>query len=262
MKKKNIKDFRVNGVDHLNQKIVRLRLSPIDGQMPAMTAGQFAQVRIDNEANTFLRRPISLHAVNPDSNELWLLVAMIGAGTRRLGQLNVGDKLNLVLPLGNGFTLPDRENKRCLLVGGGVGIAPLLMLGRQLREKNCEPTFLIGLRTATDLVERELYEDVGRVFITTEDGSLGERGFVTKHSILQQEHFDRIATCGPKPMMQSVARYAQKVKTICEASLENTMACGIGACLCCVENTIAGHKCVCTDGPVFNINTLADGWTL
>ena len=97
---------------------------------------------------------------------------------------------------------------------------------------------------------------MGDVYVTTEDGSMGEKGFVTQHSLLSQEHFDRIATCGPKPMMMAVARYARATGSSCEVSLENMMACGLGACLCCVEKTVEGHVCVCKEGPVFNINKL------
>jgi len=259
--KKYQKDFSVAGVDRLSQKHVRLRLVPADGEMPEMLPGQFAEVKIDGEPATFLRRPISIHNVDYEKGELWLLVAMIGKGTRRLGQLSTGDTLNLILPLGNGFTLPKETGTRCLLVGGGVGSAPLYMLGRRLRQLDCEPTFLLGGRTAGDIVEKELFEKAGRLFLTTEDGSAGERGFVTNHSILAREHFDMIATCGPKPMMQAVACYAIEAQTPCEASLENMMACGLGACLCCVEKTRSGHLCVCKDGPVFNVTDLTDGWT-
>ena len=98
---------------------------------------------------------------------------------------------------------------------------------------------------------------MGRVFVTTEDGSEGERGFVTNHSVLSQERFDQISTCGPKPMMMAVARYAKAENISCEVSLENKMACGVGACLCCVEKTTEGNVCVCKEGPVLNINKLS-----
>ena len=117
--------------------------------------------------------------------------------------------------------------------------------------------FLLGARTATDLLELDEFAKYGRVCITTEDGRAGEQGFVTNHSILQHEHFDMISTCGPKPMMMSVARYAKKADVECEVSLENKMACGVGACLCCVEKTTEGNKCVCKDGPVMNIKELS-----
>ena len=94
------------------------------------------------------------------------------------------------------------------------------------------------------------------MYLTTEDGTMGEKGFVTNHSLLQQERFDRICTCGPKPMMMAVARYARQAGIACEVSLENMMACGLGACLCCVEKTTEGNLCVCKEGPVFDINRL------
>ena len=101
------------------------------------------------------------------------------------------------------------------------------------------------------------FEKTGRVFVTTEDGTLGEKGFVTNHSVLQNETFDFIASCGPKPMMVSVAKYAVKNNIECEVSLENKMACGVGACLCCVEKTTEGNVCVCKEGPVLNIKKLS-----
>ena len=176
---------------------------------------------------------------------------------RRLAQLKAGDVLNCVLPLGNGFTMPTDKAQKVLLVGGGVGVAPLLYFGQQIKEMGGEPTFLLGARTATDLLELDLFEAVGRVFVTTEDASAGEKGFVTNHSVLSQERFDQISTCGPKPMMMAVARYAKAEGINCEVSLENKMACGVGACLCCVEKTTEGNVCVCKEGPVLNINKLS-----
>ena len=114
----------------------------------------------------------------------------------------------------------------------------------------------LGARKDTDLLELDEFAKIGKVCITTEDGSAGEVGFVTNHSVLENEQFDMISTCGPKPMMVSVARFAKKAGVECEVSLENKMACGVGACLCCVEKTTEGHKCVCTDGPVINIKQL------
>ena len=120
----------------------------------------------------------------------------------------------------------------------------------------CEPIFLLGARSAKDLLMLDEFNKYGKVCITTEDGTAGEKGFVTNHSILGKIRFDRIATCGPKPMMIAVAKYASKNNIECEASLENKMACGVGACLCCVENTTEGNVCVCKEGPVINIKKL------
>ena len=250
---KQIKDFSLVSNNRLDERNVLLRLSPIDGQMPAMKPGQFVQVQSPAKDNTFLRLPISIN--NVEDGQLWLMVQMIGDGTKALGALREGDRLNLVLPLGNGFST-DKAKGKILLVGGGVGIAPLLYAGKKLKDQGAEPVFLLGARTASGVLERELFEQIGRVLITTEDGSLGERGFVTQHSALLQEKFDKIMVCGPKPMMMAVARYAKSSDTDCEVSLENMMACGLGACLCCVEKTVKGNVCVCTEGPVFNINQL------
>ena len=163
--------------------------------------------------------------------------------------------MNCVLPLGNGFT-PAKNGEKVLLIGGGVGVAPLLYMGAQMQQSGLEPTFLLGARTAGDLLMLEEFKRYGRVYVTTEDGSAGEKGFVTHHSLLQQETFDRISCCGPTPMMKAVARLTREKGIACEVSLENLMACGVGACLCCVEKTTEGNLCVCKDGPVFNIEQL------
>lgn len=253
--KKFILDLTVNSVEALSDKHVLIKLTD-DKPLPEMLPGQFVEVRVDNSPSTFLRRPISINNVDYDRNELWLLVAAVGDGTRQLQKLHKGDHLNCMLPLGNSFTMPTDSAQKVLLVGGGVGVAPLLYFGKRIKAMGGEPTFLLGARSAKDVLERELFEQVGRVFITTEDGSEGEKGFVTNHSVLAQEHFDRISTCGPKPMMMAVARYAFKNDIECEVSLENKMACGVGACLCCVEKTVEGNKCVCKEGPVMNIKKL------
>ena len=221
-----------------------------------MLPGQFAEILVEGSSSTFLRRPISINFVDEQNNELWLLIQTVGEGTRRLAELTAGTQLNLVLPLGNGFTMPKSPESRLLLVGGGVGTAPLLYFGKKLTEMGCTPTFLLGARTEADLLQLEEFRRYGRVFVTTEDGSAGEKGFVTQHSVLANEQFDQISTCGPKPMMVAVARFANSCSTYCEVSLENMMACGVGACLCCVEKTVKGNVCVCTEGPVFNIKDL------
>ncbi len=216
--------------------------------------GQFVQVRVENSPGTFLRRPISVNFVDSRHGELWLMVQIKGEGTERLSNLRPGDTLNLLLPLGNGFSMPHRD-ERVLLVGGGVGVAPLLYFGKRLHETGMVPTFLLGARNAGGLLETDLFGNYGHVEVTTEDGTAGTRGFVTQHPVFA-EHFDRIYVCGPKPMMQAVARQAKASGTECEVSLENMMACGLGACLCCVEKTVDGNVCACTDGPVFNIKQL------
>ncbi len=232
-----------------NAVLLRLRG---ERPLPEIAPGQFAQVRVDGSPSTYLRRPISIHDVDSDKNEIVLLVQMVGEGTRHLGTTNVGERINIVLPLGNGYTLPEKE-ERVLLVGGGIGIAPLYYLGKCMAVK---PAFLLGGKKASDLVRLEAYRALGETFVTTEDGSLGEKGMVTMHSVWKEREFDKIYVCGPKRMMMAVADIAKANGVWCEVSLEHLMACGLGACLCCVEDTVDGHLCVCKEGPVFNIRRL------
>lgn len=248
-------DLKVVAAQPLGNRYVLLRLTT-DEQLPDMMPGQFAELKVEGSPGAFLRRPISIHFLDRKRNEVWFLVAIVGEGTSRLAKLRMGDLLNCILPLGNGFSLPAGSYESVLLIGGGVGVAPLLFLGEKLNEMGCRPSFLLGARTASDLVMVEHFKQLGRVLVTTEDGTAGERGFVTQHPILEKERFDRICTCGPKPMMVAVARYANSHGINCEVSLENLMACGLGACLCCVEETKEGNICVCKQGPVFNINQL------
>ena len=227
-----------------------------EGKLPDILPGQFAEVRVDGSPTTFLRRPISIHYVDYELNELWLLIQIKGDGTRHLATMKAGESLNLLFPLGNSYNEPTNRDANVLLVGGGCGVAPLLYLGAHLKNKGFQVNFLLGARTKDDLIELCEYERFGNVYTTTEDGTFGERGFVTQHSVLNDIPFDHYYTCGPTPMMKAVASHALKTKAKCEVSLENTMACGIGACLCCVTDTTEGHVCVCTEGPVFNITKL------
>ena len=253
--KKYLLDLTVVSNERLSDRHILLKLTS-STPLPEMIPGQFVQVRIDHSPSTFLRRPISINYVDRLRNELWLLVALVGDGTRTFTALGSGDVVNCLLPLGNGFTLPSSSDESLLLVGGGVGIAPLLFFGREAKDRGARVSFLLGARTASDLLELDLFKDLGSVYVTTEDGSAGERGFVTNHSVLSREAFTRISMCGPTPMMKAVAAYARKTGTACEASLENMMACGLGACLCCVEKTTEGNLRVCQDGPVFDIQKL------
>lgn len=254
--KKHIIDLQVVSVEALGERFVLLKCTDPNAPLPPMMPGQFAQLRVDGSKETFLRRPISINFVDTKLNQIWFLVQLVGAGSRALGRLKEGDTLNALMPLGNGFSMPVSAEKKHLLVGGGVGTAPLLYLGAQMNLMGMRPTFLLGARTKDMLLQMEDFLRVGDVYVTTEDGSAGEKGFVTQHSILFKQHFDRISVCGPSPMMKAVAKFARANSVPCEVSLENMMACGLGACLCCVEKTVKGNVCVCTEGPVFDINEL------
>ena len=250
---KQIADFKlVEKQDFGRSVLLRLRS---EQPLPAIQPGQFVQVRVDDSPSTYLRRPISIHDVDFQQNEISLLVQQVGEGTRHLAQAKEGDVINMVFPLGNGFTCPE-VGEKCLFVGGGIGIAPLFYFAKVLKEKGIIPTLLLGGKSEFDLLRMTDYQQFGETFVTTEDGSIGEKGFVTQHSIWQQKQFDKIYVCGPKPMMKAVAKLAAEKDIWCEVSLENLMACGLGACLCCVEDTVDGHVCVCKEGPVFNTRRL------
>lgn len=234
---------------------VRLVLTaPVNDPLPELAPGQFVEVRIDDTPGALLRRPISIHDCCSAAGSVTLLVQHVGKGTKWLCNRREGDVVNVVLPLGKGFSLTPTEKP--LLVGGGVGVAPLLYLGKELMRRGCEPTFLLGARTENDLLCLERFEQAGRTLVCTENGGAGEKGFVTQHSVLDKEIFSRIYACGPMPMMKAVANVARAKGIPCEVSLENRMACGLGACLCCVEDTVDGNVCVCKEGPVFDIDRL------
>lgn len=253
--KKFILDLTVTENLRLHTNYVLLKLTA-QSPLPEMLPGQFAEIRVDGSPTTFLRRPISINYVDRLRNEVWFLIQLIGDGTKRLAQAKQGEIINVVLPLGNSFTMPQTPSDKLLLVGGGVGTAPMLYLGEQLAKNGSKPSFLLGARSDKDLLQLDQFAVYGDVYATTEDGSHGEKGYVTQHSILNKINFEQIYTCGPKPMMMAVAKYAKSKEIACEVSLENTMACGIGACLCCVEDTDEGHLCVCKEGPIFNIKKL------
>ena len=253
--KKYILDLVVSENIQLNDNYVLLKMTA-PTELPDMLPGQFAELEVEGSSKTFLRRPISINFFDKDNNEVWFLIQLVGDGTRHLAAVKRGQTINVILPLGNSFTMPENASERLLLVGGGVGTAPMLFLGEQLSKKGFTPNFLLGARSQNDLLQLDEFTQYGNVFTTTEDGSMGEKGYVTQHSLLSTQTFNKIYTCGPKPMMMAVAKYAKTNNIECEVSLENTMACGFGVCLCCVENTTEGHICVCKEGPVFNIKKL------
>lgn len=255
MSKKYKENFTVIAREQQTPDFVVLTLKH-PGQLPEMIPGQFAEVKVDGAIEAYLRRPLSIHDVDYANNTLKLLIQDVGPGTHRLSSLNKDDQVNLVYPLGKGYDLPDSD--KVILVGGGCGVAPLLFLGRYLKDNGITPRFLIGAKTKEDLVELEAYNKLGEVLITTEDGSMGTKGFVIHHPVMKtfEPDFDWLYTCGPEAMMKVLAKYSKERNVKCQVSLENTMACGIGACLCCVTSTVEGNKCTCIDGPVFDANYL------
>ena len=227
------------------------------GQMQPIEPGQFVEVQVPGVREVMLRRPISVHDVDPVRGTLTLLIQIVGNGTRRLAEMKEGERLNIVYPLGHGFSTDIAFSSRALLVGGGAGIAPLLHLSKELSARGVRPTVLLGGRTAALIPVHREFEPFADVLLCTDDGSMGHHGMVTTHPAFG-ERWDMIYTCGPTPMMKAVARSAAQRGIRCEVSLENMMACGVGACLCCVTPTDQGHRCVCKDGPVFDIENMKE----
>jgi dihydroorotate dehydrogenase electron transfer subunit len=251
---KKTQDLQIVENKHLNKDFFILELSSPDN-LPEILPGQFVQIRVDGSPETFLRRPVSFYDVDYLQNTFRLLIQVVGKGTDVLSRLVPGEKLNLVYPLGNAFSMPSAD-ENCVLVGGGVGIAPLYYFAKLINDAGNRPDLLLGFRNRERIIEYDEFRNLGTVYLTTEDGSEGEKGFVTDHSVLREKKYDRIFCCGPDPMMKAVARYAKSNNISCEVSLENLMACGFGICLCCIVDTTKGNICTCTEGPVFNINDL------
>jgi dihydroorotate dehydrogenase electron transfer subunit len=251
---KFLSEFKVIDTYNFNEEYVILELWQSE-KLPPLYPGQFVQIKIENSPGTFLRRPFSIHDVDIGKNTFKILIQVVGDGTKKLCKVLKGESLNIIYPLGNHFTIPVRSEK-VLLVGGGCGIAPLLFLGRSLKQQGSETDFLFGFRNSKRILEYSEYESLGKVWLTTEDGSAGTEGYVTDHPVLENNNYERIYCCGPEAMLKAIANHCKSKGIFCELTLENLMACGIGVCLCCVVDTVRGNVCSCTDGPVFNINDL------
>mgnify|MGYP002515342777 FL=1 len=256
---KVLKNMRVVANRRLTPTLSLLTLVTDDGEaLPEIAPGQFVQIDIPDSKSTFLRRPISICDVTGNGG-IVLMVRDAGAGTHALCQCRPDSILSVLLPLGGGtFPTDLPEYSRVLLVGGGVGVAPLLYYAKTLAAKGISVEFVLGGRSISDLPMATDYASVAPVHITTDDGSAGVHGVVTSHPRLAEAQEDTLwAVCGPMPMMKAVASLARDKGIRCLVSLENTMACGVGACLCCVTPDADGnHMCVCTAGPVFDTNTL------
>lgn len=225
--------------------------------LPQLIPGQFVNIEIKDTSEIFLRRPFSIFEVDYMQNTISLIVKILGRGSKKLTEIRKGESLSIIFPLGKGFTHP-KEKDYILLIGGGSGVAPMLFLAKESGINQNNVSLLLGARTKEDHINVDNYLQYGNFYFTTEDGSFGEKGFVTQHSVFQNNinNYDKIYACGPIAMMKAIAKEAKKANVFCEVSLENLMACGFGVCLCCIEPTVKGNLCVCTEGPVFNINDL------
>lgn len=214
--------------------------------------GQFVHLRIGEGRDFILRRPFSVHRATGEDIEV--LYQVLGVGTHALARTARGEEMDVLAPLGTGWDVADGPT-HALLVAGGLGAAPLGMLAEVLAEKGVALTVVQGAPTGERLVARELFEALARRYeVATDDGSAGERGFVTLLSerALAEGDVDRVYVCGPEAMSRIVATQAASRGVSCQVSLERFMACGIGACLSCVCATTGGRLRACVDGPVFD----------
>lgn len=216
----------------------------------ACKCGQFASLYV-NDKSKILPRPISISEIDTKNNTLTFVIQKVGDGTSQLSNLKPNDKISLLLPLGNGYDLDD-VNGLVYLIGGGVGIPPLVSTYNELKQKNINVKVILGFRNDTFLTEKFNKEDL---YICTEDGTTGFSGNVLG-KLLELPSPTEILTCGPKNMLKAIVNYAKDNNIKTQVSMEERMACSIGVCLGCIinvhENEEIVTKKVCVDGPVFN----------
>ncbi len=235
------------------KNIYRLKLYSPDLCKEGIDPGQFFHIKCGKGNLPFLRRPLSLSYRLKDENCIALVYRVIGQGTKALANRGPGELLDVLGPLGNGFEIKS-EHKNVLIIGGGIGIAPLVELTAAYKNK---ATVMIGFKEETFLIER-LKRETMKVRVATEDGGIGHRGLVTDIFIeyLKERRPDIVFACGPWPMLKEVATLCKDKSIDCQVSLEERMACGIGACFGCSVATKDGdgdvrYSRVCKDGPVF-----------
>ncbi|MBN2057263.1 MAG: dihydroorotate dehydrogenase electron transfer subunit [Candidatus Saganbacteria bacterium] len=233
--------------------------------------GQFINVKVSDSYDPLLRRPLSLHRIMPEEESFELLYEVVGKGTELLSKRTVGSEIDVLGPLGSGFSLEQKEI--AVLVGGGMGVAPLLALAEALKDPVASSQgpgakaiyVLLGARNrARVLAEKEFRSVTEQVLIATDDGSYGKKGFVSDILIdvlentlePRTQNLAVIYACGPDLMLKAVTDIAFQKKIPAQVSMEQRMACGIGTCLGCVIGTKNGYKKVCDDGPVFNSEEL------
>ena len=229
-------DFEIISNKKIAEKVMELKLK---GDVSGIRAGQFVNVLIDG---FYLRRPLSV--CDAEGGELTLIYKITGGGTKRLSELKTGT-LNLLTCLGNGYDT-SVSGSAPLLIGGGAGVPPLYMLAKKLISEGKKVAVIIGFNTKNEIFYKNEFKALGAdVFVTTADGSYGEKGFVTDK--MKDLTYSFFYTCGPEPMLKAVYKSSL---TSGEFSFEERMGCGFGACMGCSCKTVTGFKRICKDGPV------------
>ena len=232
--------------------------------LPLVTMpGQFVNLRINNREDLLLRRPFSVSLVKPEESLFEIVYRIVGKGTAAMTDLQSGDRVDLLGPLGKGFTIPE-EALNCLLIGGGCGVAPLWAVADRLYQNNSNIIAILGFQSSDMVFGEEKFRKYHAEFVvTTDDGSYGLKGYVSEHldHVLSRK-LDRAYVCGPTPMLKAVAPILKKTNMACEISLEARMGCGFGVCLSCVfavrnGETIENQR-ICMEGPVFNLEDIAE----
>ena len=216
--------------------------------------GQFLSLYLE-DSSRLLPRPISICGINKEEHTIRMVFRVAGEGTRQLSMLTAGDSVEVMGPLGNGFY--DAKLKTAIVIGGGIGIPPMLELAKQLHEQGVQVTAVLGYRNQKTFL-REEFEPYAEVVTATEDGSLGVKGNVIDAIREKNLSADMLFACGPTPMLRGVKAYSEQLGIPAQISMEEKMACGIGACLACVcktkekdEHSQVNNKRICKDGPVF-----------
>ncbi len=223
--------------------------------------GQFIMIKCSDSTDPLLRRPISFNRIDRNKGTIDILFKVVGNGTRLLSEKEPGEDLDIIGPLGNGFTI-DTSKELAILVGGGAGIAPLLSLAKDLIPKTKGRYALIGANNINSVICEEDFKSLGcETIVSTDDGTYGKKGLIT--GILLDIIGSKLSpvnsciyACGPRPMIKELESISAQYKIPCQVSLEEWMACGIGACNGCTVKTKQGYKKVCSDGPVFNVGDL------
>lgn len=235
-----------------------------------LAPGQFVNLMVPGDGSHILRLPLSF--ATADGHTAELVFAVVGEGTRRLSEMRVGEASRMTCPLGRGWWLPENEG-RVLLVAGGIGLPPIVAAARLCAKHGVAFDAVVGAQTAVkhvayledmiggtiaDLLPKDV--PAPRVIRTTDDGTLGIRGFVTSAmaDLMAENAYVQVYACGPNPMLKAVAELAEKRNVSCQVSLERMMGCGFGACSCCnVALKGGGYALCCTDGPVFDAEEVA-----
>lgn len=232
--------YKILANEALTSTVFRMRL---EGDTQYITrAGQFINIELDER---FLRRPISV--CDYDVTTITIIYKVVGVGTRQMSEMSAGGVLDILTGLGNGFST-DNASQRPLLVGGGVGVPPLYNLAKRLLAQECRPTLVVGFNSADEVFYRDEFAALGvDVRVTTVDGSVGVKGFVTDAIEQVRGDYDYIYACGPIPMLRAVS---DATDVDAQFSFEERMGCGFGACVGCTCKTKYGAKRICKDGPV------------